>query len=57
MNHHHHQDKGPGFMSMHGRGSRLNCDHRLKVKVRRQERRKCREVMRVWLGDAETFGQ
>jgi hypothetical protein len=29
------------------------CDHRLKVKVRRQERRKSREVIRIWLGDAQ----
>jgi len=50
----HHQDKGPGFMPMHGRSSRSVCDHRLKVKIRRQERRKSREEMRNWLGDAMT---
>jgi hypothetical protein len=46
-------DKGPGFMPMQGRSSRSMCDHRLKVKVRRQERRKSREVIRIWLGDAQ----
>ena len=48
----HQYEKGPGFMPMQGRSSRSVCDHRLKVKVRRQERRKSREVIRIWLGDA-----
>ena len=39
-------------MPMHGRSARSLSDHRLKVKIRRQERRKSREVMRNWLGDA-----
>lgn len=58
MNSPHQNDKGPGFMPMHGRSSRQVCDHRLKVKVRRQERRKSREILRHWLGEgfsAETF--
>ncbi len=38
-------------MPMQGRCSRQLCDYRLKVKVRRQERRKCREVIRMWLGE------
>lgn len=38
-------------MPMQGRSSRSVCDHRLKVKFRRQERRKSREVIRMWLGD------
>ena len=38
-------------MPMQGRCSRSVCDHRLKVKVRRQERRKSREVIRIWLGE------
>jgi hypothetical protein len=57
MNHHHHHDKGPGFMPMHGRSSRHICDSRIKVKVRRQERRKCREGMRAWLGETEASSQ
>jgi hypothetical protein len=51
MNNLHHHEKGPGFMPMQGRCSRQLCDYRLKVKVRRQERRKCREVIRMWLGE------
>lgn len=51
MNNLHHHDKGPGFMPMQGRCSRSVSDGRLKVKVRRQERRKSREVIRLWLGD------
>lgn len=39
-------------MPMQGRCSRQVCDHRLKVKVRRHERRKSREVIRMWLGDS-----
>ena len=39
-------------MPLQGRCSRQVCDHRLKVKVRRQERRKSREVIRMWLGDS-----
>lgn len=52
MNQHHHHEKGPGYMPLHGRCSRQINDHRLKVKVRRQERRKCREMIRSWLGDS-----
>ena len=52
MNSLHHHDKEPGFMPLQGRCSRQVCDHRLKVKVRRQERRKSREVIRMWLGDS-----
>lgn len=52
MNSLHHYDKEPGFMPLQGRCSRQVCDHRLKVKVRRQERRKSREVIRMWLGDS-----
>ncbi len=51
MNNLDHYDKGPGFMPIQGRGSRQVCDHRLKVKVRRHERRKTREVIRLWLAD------
>lgn len=52
----HHNEKGPGFMPMQGRSSRSVCDHKLKVKVRRQERRKTREVIRMWLGDGLADG-
>ncbi|MBC8127798.1 MAG: hypothetical protein H8M99_11720 [Gloeobacteraceae cyanobacterium ES-bin-144] len=51
MNNLHHYEKGPGFMPMQGRCSRQVCDTKLKVKVRRQERRKSREVIRLWLGE------
>ncbi len=37
-------------MPMHGRSTRQVSDCKLKVKVRRQERRKTREVIRLWLG-------
>lgn len=37
-------------MPMHGRNSRPVGDCKLKVKVRRQERRRTREVMRLWFG-------
>ncbi len=47
-----HYEKGPGFMPMHGRCSRQVSDCKLKVKVRRHERRKTREVIRLWLGGA-----
>ena len=47
----HYYEKGPGFMPTQGRCSRQVCDTRLKVKVRRQERRKSREVIRIWLGE------
>lgn len=56
MNNLHYYDKGPGFMPMHGRSSRHTSDHRIKVKERRQERRKSREVMRAWLGDCPAGG-
>ncbi len=46
----HHYDKDPGFLPMHGRCSRQVSDCKLKVKVRRHERRKTREVIRLWLG-------
>ncbi len=44
-------------MPMHGRATRHIGDHRPKVKVRRQERRKSREVMRHWLGDEPAFDE
>jgi hypothetical protein len=59
MNSLHQLEKEPGFMPLQGRGSRQVCDHRLKVKVRRHERRKCRAVIRIWLGEGlaeETSG-
>lgn len=40
-------------MPVQGRCSRQLCDHRLKVKVRRQERRKSRELIRIWLGEGQ----
>jgi hypothetical protein len=54
MSHLYHHEKGPGHMPTHGRCSRQVCDGKLKVKVRRQERRKFREVIRTWLGDGIT---
>jgi hypothetical protein len=50
MNSLHHSEKDPGFMPLQGRSSRQIIDFKLKVKVRRQERRKTREVIRLWLG-------
>jgi peptidyl-tRNA hydrolase len=53
MNSLHHHGKELGFMPVQGRCSRQLCDHRLKVKVRRQERRKSRELIRIWLGEGQ----
>jgi hypothetical protein len=50
MNNSNHCERDPGFMPMHGRSTRQVSDCKLKVKVRRQERRKTREVIRLWLG-------
>ena len=45
-----HCEKDPGFMPIQGRCSRQLNDSKLKLKVRRHERRKTREVIRLWLG-------
>ena len=50
---HHHHDKDPGFMPMQGRSFRPLSEHRLKVRFRRQERRKLRAALRSWLGETE----
>ncbi|MEO7101596.1 MAG: hypothetical protein ABI162_19760 [Luteolibacter sp.] len=50
MNHLYHCEKDTEFMPTQGRCSRQVSDCKLKVKVRRQERRKTREVIRLWLG-------
>lgn len=52
MNSLHYSEKGPGFMPTQGRCCRQVHDQKLKVKARRQERRKTREAIRMWMGDS-----
>ena len=48
----HHRRRELSIMPTQGRCSGSVNDHRLKVKARRHERRKTREEIRHWLGDA-----
>ena len=46
--HHHHVEKSPECLPTQGPSLRPLPDHRLKVKSRRQERRKLRAAIRSW---------
>jgi hypothetical protein len=50
----HHRDKSPGMLPSQGRCCGSVIDQRLKVKARRQVRRRIREEIRAWLGEAPT---